>query len=95
MAIAVAAYSYMALVPIIQPPIMRLLTTEGERQIAMKQLRPVSRRERIVFPIMVFCVCAMLLPEASGRSIAQTQKTMMGKTMRSRRETGRSCFIAI
>ena len=64
-AIAVAAYSYMALVPIIQPPIMRALTTEAERQIAMTQLRPVSRRERIVFPIMVFVVCALLLPEAT------------------------------
>ncbi|MGB0588922.1 MAG: sodium ion-translocating decarboxylase subunit beta [Myxococcota bacterium] len=64
-AIAVAAYSYMALVPIIQPPIMRLLTTESERQITMTQLRPVSRRERIVFPLMVFLVCALLLPEAT------------------------------
>jgi carboxybiotin decarboxylase len=64
-AIAVAAYSYMALVPIIQPPIMRLLTTESERQIRMTQLRPVSRRERIVFPLMVFLVCALLLPEAT------------------------------
>ena len=64
-AIAVAAYSYMALVPIIQPPIMRLLTTESERQITMTQLRPVSRRERILFPLMVFLVCALLLPEAT------------------------------
>jgi len=64
-AIAVAAYSYMALVPIIQPPIMRLLTTESERQITMTQLRPVSRRERILFPLMVFLICALLLPEAT------------------------------
>jgi len=64
-AIAVAAYSYMALVPIIQPPIMRLLTTEAERQITMKQLRPVSKRERIVFPLTVFGTCALLLPDAT------------------------------
>ena len=62
--IAVAAYSYMALVPIIQPPIMRLLTTENERKIKMQQLRPVSRLEKIVFPIMVITVCAILLPSA-------------------------------
>ena len=64
-AIAVAAYSYMALVPIIQPPIMRLLTTQSERGIAMTQLRPVSKRERIIFPLMAFGVCALLLPEAT------------------------------
>jgi carboxybiotin decarboxylase len=64
-AIAVAAYSYMALVPIIQPPIMRLLTTEEERKIPMKQLRPVRRVERIAFPLMVLTVCIVLIPEAS------------------------------
>lgn len=64
-AIAVAAYSYMALVPIIQPPIMRLLTTEEERKIPMKQLRPVRRVERIAFPLMVLAVCIVLIPEAS------------------------------
>ncbi len=62
--IAVAAYSYMALVPIIQPPIMRALTTRKERLIRMEQLRPVSKTEKIVFPIMVITVCAILLPSA-------------------------------
>jgi carboxybiotin decarboxylase len=64
-AIAVAAYSYMALVPIIQPPIMRALTTETERRIKMVQLRPVSKRERIMFPILVFVVSAALIPDAT------------------------------
>ncbi len=64
-AIAVAAYSYMALVPIIQPPIMRALTTEDERLIVMEQLRPVSKTERIVFPLTVFFLCALLLPTAT------------------------------
>lgn len=62
--IAVAAYSYMALVPIIQPPIMKLLTTEEERKIKMQQLRPVSQTEKIIFPIMVVFVCALILPSA-------------------------------
>jgi len=64
-AIAVAAYSYMALVPIIQPPIMRLLTTKKEREIKMEQLRHVSRTEKIVFPIIVFILCWLLLPSAT------------------------------
>ncbi len=64
-AIAVAAYSYMALVPIIQPPIIRLLTTKNERKIEMKQLRYVSKREKIIFPIMIFVVCIILLPDAT------------------------------
>ncbi|SBW00599.1 Oxaloacetate decarboxylase beta chain [uncultured delta proteobacterium] len=64
-AIAVAAYSYMALVPIIQPPIMRLLTTEAERKIVMRQLRPVSRREKIIFPLLIVLLCAFLLPDAT------------------------------
>lgn len=64
-AIAVAAYSYMALVPIIQPPIMRLLTTPAQRAIVMKQLRPVSRIEKIVFPISVVALCVALLPTAT------------------------------
>ena len=62
--IAVAAYSYMALVPIIQPPIMRALTTEAERKIKMQQLRPVSQLEKIIFPITVLTLCAILLPSA-------------------------------
>lgn len=64
-AIAVAAYSYMALVPIIQPPIMRLLTTEAERKIKMKQLRHVSRMEKIAFPITVLMLCIIFLPTAA------------------------------
>jgi carboxybiotin decarboxylase len=63
-AIAVAAYSYMALVPLIQPPIMRALTTRRERAIQMRQLREVSRRERIVFPLLLVLLVALLLPAA-------------------------------
>jgi oxaloacetate decarboxylase beta subunit len=62
--IAIAAYSYMALVPIIQPPIMRALTTKKERAIKMAQLRDVSKRERVVFPILVTILCGLLLPPA-------------------------------
>ena len=62
--IAVAAYSYMALVPVIQPPIMKLLTTEAERKIQMTQLREVSKREKIVFPIAVLILCLIFLPSA-------------------------------
>jgi len=64
-AIAVAAYSYMALVPLIQPPIMRALTTEAERKIQMVQLRQVSRREKIVFPLLLLILVALLLPAAA------------------------------
>lgn len=64
-AIAVAAYSYMALVPIIQPPIMRALTSPEERSIKMVQLRSVSKTERIVFPLMLLMLVAMLLPDAA------------------------------
>ncbi len=63
-AITVAAYSYMALIPIIQPPIMKLLTTKKERAIKMEQLRPVSKREKIVFPIIVTIVCGLILPDS-------------------------------
>lgn len=64
-AIAVAAYSYMALVPIIQPPIMRALTTKKMRMVVMEQLRPVSDTEKIIFPIVVTIVVTLLLPEAA------------------------------
>jgi oxaloacetate decarboxylase beta subunit len=64
-AIAVAAYSYMALVPLIQPPIMRLLTTEAERRTEMVQLRDVSKTERIVFPILLLLLVALLLPSSA------------------------------
>ena len=63
--IAVAAYSYMSLVPIIQPPIMRALTTEKERKIKMEQLRDVSKRERIIFPIIVTIIVCTLLPSTA------------------------------
>ncbi len=64
-AIAVAAYSYMALVPIIQPPIMKFFTTKEERGIVMKQMRHVSKVEKIVFPLMVLGICILLLPDAT------------------------------
>ena len=63
--IAVAAYSYMALVPVIQPPIMRLLTTKKERAIRMSQLRTVSKTEKIVFPVMIAVIISLLLPSAA------------------------------
>lgn len=62
--IAVAAYSYMALVPVIQPPIMKWLTTEAERKIQMTQLRDVSKREKIMFPLVVLVLCAIFVPSA-------------------------------
>lgn len=64
-AIAVAAYSYMALVPVLQPPVMRLLTTEKERKIRMTQLKPVSKRAKILFPLMVLVMTLLLLPTAA------------------------------
>ncbi|MDR2905134.1 MAG: sodium ion-translocating decarboxylase subunit beta [Helicobacteraceae bacterium] len=64
-AIAVAAYSYMALVPLIQPPIMRALTTEEERKIKMSQLREVSKVEKILFPVSLVTLCALVLPDAA------------------------------
>ena len=76
--IAVAAYSYMALVPVIQPPIMRALTTHKERAIRMKQLRSVSKTEKIVFPIMVTVVVSLLLPDAA----ALIGSLMLGNLMR-------------
>lgn len=63
--IAVAAYSYMALVPVIQPPIMKLLTTKKERSIVMEQLRPVSKLEKILFPVIVTVLVSLLLPDAA------------------------------
>ena len=63
--IAVAAYSYMALIPVIQPPIMKLLTTKKERLVRMEQLRPVTKTEKIIFPILVTIVVSLLLPDAA------------------------------
>jgi len=65
-AIAISAYSYMALVPIIQPPIMRALTTKRERQVTMEQLRPVSKTEKIIFPIIVTILASFLVPDATA-----------------------------
>ncbi len=65
-AIAVAAYSYMALIPVIQPPIMKALTTKKERMIVMEQLRPVSKTEKIIFPILVAAVVSLILPDAAS-----------------------------
>ncbi|MDD2446916.1 MAG: sodium ion-translocating decarboxylase subunit beta [Tissierellia bacterium] len=64
--IAVAAYSYMALVPLIQPPIMKALTTKEEREIVMEQLRPVTKKEKIIFPIVVTVLVSLLLPSAAS-----------------------------
>lgn len=63
--IAIAAYSYMALVPVIQPPIMKLLTSKKERKIKMRQLRPVSKTEKIIFPIIITLIITLLLPSAA------------------------------
>lgn len=65
-AIAIAAYSYMALIPVIQPPIMKLLTTKKERQISMKQLSPVSKKVKILFPIIITIVAAVLVPSSTS-----------------------------
>ncbi|MBR2869356.1 MAG: sodium ion-translocating decarboxylase subunit beta [Clostridia bacterium] len=64
--IAVAAYSYMALIPLIQPPIMKLLTTEKERKVEMKQLRQVSKTEKIIFPVVVAVICAFIIPSCAS-----------------------------
>lgn len=64
--IAIAAYSYMALVPIIQPPIMKALTTKKERSVVMEQLRPVSKLEKIMFPVIVVIIIAIFLPDVAS-----------------------------
>ena len=76
--IAVAAYSYMALVPVIQPPIMRLLTTQKERTIRMRSLRPVSRTEKLIFAILVMMACIILVPNAA----ALVSMLMLGNFLR-------------
>lgn len=84
-AVAVAAYSYMALVPVIQPPIMKALTTKKERMIKMDQLRPVSQKEKILFPIMVTLVVVLLLPAAApliGMLMLGNLFKESGKTLR-------------
>ncbi len=89
-AIAVAAYSYMALVPVIQPPIMKLLTTKKERSIVMKQLRPVSRTEKIIFPIMCTILISLILP-ASAPLIGML---MLGNLMKESGVVERICKTA-
>lgn len=76
--VAVAAYSYMALVPIIQPPIMKMLTTRKERMVVMEQLRSVSKTEKILFPIIVILVCGLLIPQA----MALIGMLMLGNLLR-------------
>ena len=80
-AIAIAAYSYMALIPVIQPPIMKALTTKEERMIVMEQLRPVSKTEKIIFPIVVTIVVALIVPDA----VSLVGMLMLGNLMK---ETG-------
>ncbi len=89
-AIAVAAYSYMALVPVIQPPIMKLLTTKKERSIVMTQLRPVSRTEKIIFPIMCTILISLILP-ASAPLIGML---MLGNLMKESGVVERICKTA-
>ena len=80
-AIAIAAYSYMALIPVIQPPIMKAMTTKEERMIVMEQLRPVSKTEKIVFPVIVTIVVALIVPDA----VSLVGMLMLGNLMK---ETG-------
>lgn len=88
--IAVAAYSYMALVPIIQPPIMRLLTTKEQRLVKMDQLRPVSRTEKILFPIVVTILVSLLLPSAA----ALVGMLMFGNLLKEAGATSRLAEVA-
>ena len=84
-AIAIAAYSYMALIPAIQPPIMKLLTTKQERCIRMKQMRAVSKREKIIFPIAVVVLCGLFLPS----SLPLVGMLMLGNLLKESGVTGR------
>ncbi len=84
-AIAIAAYSYMALIPAIQPPIMKLLTTKKERCIRMKQMRNVSKREKIIFPIVVIVLCGLFLPS----SLPLLGMLMLGNLLKESGVTGR------
>ena len=83
-AIAIAAYSYMALIPMIQPPLMRLLTTKKEREIKMEQMREVSKLEKIIFPIAVTIFCVLLLPSVAPYWYADARQPVQG--IRSRRK---------
>lgn len=88
--VAVAAYSYIALVPMIQPPIIKLLTSEKERAIEMRQLRPVSRTQKIVFPVLVLIVCGLLVPN----SLSLIGPFMLGNLLRESGVTNRLAKIA-
>lgn len=89
-AIAIAAYSYMALIPVIQPPIMKLLTTKEERSIVMEQLRPVSRTERMIFPIVVTVVVALIVPDA----VSLVGMLMLGNLIKESGVADRLCKVA-
>jgi oxaloacetate decarboxylase beta subunit len=96
-AIAVAAYSYMALVPIIQPPLMRLFTSKKERRIKMKQLRHVSKTEKILFSLVVLILCAVLLPAATPLIGALMFGNLINESGRTARlaETAKNSMINI
>lgn len=89
-AIAIAAYSYMALIPVIQPPIMKLLTTKEERSIVMEQLRPVSKTERMIFPIVVTLVVALIVPDA----VSLVGMLMLGNLIKESGVADRLCKVA-
>lgn len=89
-AIAIAAYSYMALIPVIQPPIMKLLTTKEERSIVMEQLRPVSKTERMIFPIVVTIVVALIVPDA----VSLVGMLMLGNLIKESGVADRLCKVA-
>ena len=89
-AIAIAAYSYMALILVIQPPIMKLLTTKEERSIVMEQLRPVSRTERMIFPIVVTIVVALIVPDA----VSLVGMLMLGNLIKESGVADRLCKVA-
>ena len=89
-AIAIAAYSYMALIPVIQPPIMKALTTKEERSIVMEQLRPVSKTERMLFPIIVTIVVALIVPDA----VSLVGMLMLGNLIKESGVADRLCKVA-
>lgn len=89
-AIAIAAYSYMALIPMIQPPFMKLITTKKERQIVMEQLRPVSQKEKIIFPIAVTLVVVLLVPDA----VSLVGMLMLGNLIKESGVADRLCKTA-
>lgn len=89
-AIAIAAYSYMALIPVIQPPIMKALTTKEERSIVMEQLRPVSKTEKMLFPIIVTIVVALIVPDA----VSLVGMLMLGNLIKESGVADRLCKVA-